>query len=186
MGASYIQDRDETGRVIVRTAATVKGWHYSALFFKVKTSTDEINCKDYSGNDLSGQFHIKRIDSQGSETTTKADAVKTIITWKPDYDYEIISGALRQKTKASQEVLLHVTGGVYNEATDHSPISVKPFVQSMDLSFFEEVKTDGRASKYMQHTTEGVPFGTNRFQYTLEHAAGFEHELLITLELFKS
>lgn len=179
-----IPDRDKNGRSIVRTAATISGWHYSSLNFKVKTSTGEVSCTAYDGSDLSVDFHVRRLDSNGIETSDSAQTVKTIVTWKPSYDYEIISGNLIQKAKSAQTLLLHVVGGVFNEASDHSPISVKPFVQSMDLSFFEEINTDGRASKYMAHTTEGVPFPTNRFQYIFEHAAGFEQEVLISLELF--
>lgn len=188
MGGVVIPDRDANGRTIVRTAATLAGWHYMAQFFKLETSTGNLVCKDSSGNDISSDFHVKRIDSNGAITTDKTQAVKTIFTWKPDYDYEIISGNIKQKTKAAQELLLHVTGGMYNEASnfDVIPGASGSFVQSMDLSFFEETKTDGRASKYMHKTTEGAPFSTNRFQYTFEHPAGFEHEVLISVEIFKA
>ena len=31
----FKEDRDESGRLISRTAATIKGWHYQALFFSL-------------------------------------------------------------------------------------------------------------------------------------------------------
>jgi hypothetical protein len=184
--AGDLNEYDESGRSIIRTAATIKGWHYHALFFEIETSTGSIVCKDHNGTDISTtEFSYIRYDDQGDVTTTDADTVKSVVTWKPAYDYEIISGNLKQKNKAAQDLRMWVTGGVYNELSNCTPISVAPFVTNMNLSFFEETRTDGRASKYMRQTTDGVPFGTNRFQYTFEHAAGFTHKVLISVELFK-
>lgn len=178
------EDLDETGRKIIRTAATIKGWHYSALFFTIETSTGSIYCKDYLGNDIN-HFNVIRYDENGQKTENDIDVVKTVVTWKPDYDYEIISGNIKQASKASQDVYLSVTGGLFLENMDDIPYAVKPFVQSMNLAFFEETRTDGRASKYMKTVSEGAPFPTNRFQYTFDHAKGFTHKTMISVEIFR-
>lgn len=177
-------DLDETGRSIIRTAATIKGWHYSALFFTIETSSGDIYCKDYLGNDIN-EFNVIRYNSNGDVTEIDNDAVKTVVTWKPNYDYEIISGNIKQKEKASEDLYLSVTGGLFLEHLNDAPYSIKPFVQSMNLAYFEETRTDGRASKYMKAYTEGAPYPTNRFQYTFTHSAGFKHKALISVEIFK-
>lgn len=186
MGVGSKPATDSTGRPIQRTAATIKGWHYQAFFFEYETSTGNIYCKDYTGNDLSSSFSILRYNNSGEITTTNADVVKDVITWKPDHDYEVVSANLKQGSKPASDLRMFVTGGMYNESTNDTPISVKSFVEGgMNLKFFDEVKTDGRASKYMPKTTEGAPYSTNRFQFTLKHHAGLEHSILISMETFK-
>ena len=181
-----IPERDDSGRAIIRSAATIKGWHYTALFFEIETSTGSLICSDHNGTDISTtDFICHRYDINDAITTTDAYVVKSVITWKPDYDYEIISGNLKQKSASIEDLEMWVTGGLYNEASNYEPLSVKAFVTNMNLAYFEETRTDGRASKFMQKTTEGAPFSTNRFQYVFKHSAGYAKKILFSVELFK-
>lgn len=183
---SVIPDRDESGRSIVRTAATVKGWHYQALSVEFQTGTGTVFCKDAFGNDLSNLFDVRRYDVNNVITNSAMNTVKSVLTFKIDIDFEIISGSLRQTSLSNSDLRVWVTGGMFNELNNYEPISVKEFVTGgLNLALVEDVITDGRASKFMKHITEGAPFPTNRFQYTFTHDAGFQKAVLITMEIFK-
>jgi hypothetical protein len=172
-----IADVDPTGRSIVRYAATVKGWHYQAhsVQFEVNKLNSIYN-KDVDGNDL-GFCEIKVYDANGDECTTQGSAdvngVKTVVTWKPDFDFEIISGNVRQMVKETVDTYIYVrlqsaTGlpAPYN----WFPV---PFTQGgINLNYIgadEPLKTDGRASKLVKAGTNGDYF---------EIIANYEADLL--------
>ena len=49
----------------------------------------------------------------------------------------------------------------------------------------DHIESDGRSSKFMVKTIEGVPFNANQFQFIIKHSAGYKHEIMIVLELYK-
>jgi hypothetical protein len=180
-------DQDPTGRPVVRTAATVKGWHYQFH------SVDFITCKlgsviniDVNGNDL-GFSELKVYKSDGSECTTQVDAdangVKSVLTWKPNFDFEIISGNTRQESKQSTNMRMYTTAKVYTGAPAPFDWFSIPFVQGgLNLKYIgadEILKTDGRASKLLKGS-QG-----DHFEITLTHDAGLQHELSIVFEIYK-
>lgn len=183
---THARDVDESGRAVIRQAATNKGWTYQALFLEYETSTGIFYCRDHLNNDLSSQFSLQRFSSESDLTQINLLVVKDVITWKPDFDYEIISGNIRQANLALLDNRMWVTGGMYNEASKYEPLVVKEFVTGgLNLTYIKEARTDGRASKFISHLTEGAPFPTNRFQWTLRHEAGVANKILVNLELFK-
>lgn len=182
---SFMPERDDSGRAIMRVAATVKGWHYYAIFFEYKTSDGTLVCEDEDGNDLSSMFSVKRFDINGNETTTKADVCVDQITMKETVDFEVMAGKLFQVTKPTDNIRLHVSGGMFDPNDNPVAGYVKTFVRNMNLKFVEELNTDGRASKFMKHTTEGAPYPTNVFQFRLRHDAGVEHEICIGFEEYQ-
>lgn len=153
-----IQDNDMFGRNIVRFAATIKGWHYQAhsIQFEVNKLGSIYN-KDADGNDL-GFSELKIYDSNGDECTTQGSAdisgVKTIVTWKPDYDFEIISGNVRQKEKETVDSYTHVRAKVATDLPAPYDWLAIPFTQGgINLNYIgadETLKTDGRASKLLR------------------------------------
>ena len=102
---------DAEGRQVTRVAVSNKGWHYQAHSVEFTTSTlDSCYNKDKNGVDL-GFTEIKLYNSNGDEITTQLDAdlncVKSVITWKPNFDFEIISGNVRQESKETFDMYLY-------------------------------------------------------------------------------
>lgn len=50
----------------------------------------------------------------------------------------------------------------------------------------EEVKTDGRASKYMKKDIPGVPYQANQLKLIVRHSAGTQHKLMVMIEFFRA
>ncbi len=161
-----IQETDTTGRLIVRYAATIKGWHYQAhcVQFEVNKLGSIYN-KDADGNDL-GISTIKIYDDQGDECTTQGsadtDGVKTVVKWAPDFDFEIISGNVRQISKETVDTYVHVRAQVATGLAAPNDFLAVPFTQGgINLNYIgadEVLKTDGRASKLISAGTNGDYF----------------------------
>ena len=182
-------DIDSEGRQVNRVAFSNKGWHYQAhsVEFEASVLNSTYN-KDKNGNDL-GFAEIKLYDSNGDEITTQASAdlncVKTVVTWKPNFDFEIISGNIRQESKESFDMYLYVG---LNSATGYpAPYNwfYVPFTQGgINMKYIgadEPLKTDGRTSKYVKAGTNG-----DHFEIVLNHGAGNKHSMSIIFEIYKS
>ena len=185
-------DSDMYGRPIVRYAATIKGWHYQAhsVQFEVNKLNSVYN-KDHDGVDL-GFAEIKVYDSNGDECTTQTSAdtngVKTIVTWKPDFDFEIISGNVRQITKETVDSYMHVIAKIYTGLPAPNDYLNVPFTQGgINLNYIgadEPLKTDGRASKLVKGTN------TDHFQFIINYDANLitnenRHKMSVILEIYK-
>lgn len=185
-------DLDITGRPIVRYAATVKGWHYQAhsVQFEVNKLGSVYN-KDKDGNDL-GFAELKIYDDNGDECTTQGsadtDGVKTVLTWKPDFDFEIISGHVRQLQKETVDSYVYVTARIATGLAAPNDWLDLPFVQGgVNLNYIgadEPLKTDGRASKLVR--------GSNgdHFEIVCNYEADLltnenRHKMSIVFEIYK-
>ena len=178
---------DDQGRQVVRRATSKKGWHYTAIASEVKSSTLGTYNKDYLGNDLN-EVVIRLYDVNDVEITdqTIADTscVKTIVTVSPAYDFEVIEGDLYQHTRPDEDIRLWTLAGI----PELGPSYVKVFSNGINLRFMspdDHIESDGRSSKFMVKTIEGVPFNANQFQFIIKHSAGYKHEIMIVLELYK-
>lgn len=185
-------DIDADERQIVRLAYAKPGWSYMAYPLEFTTAKfDSLHSKDYLGNNRS-DITVKFYDSEGAEVTTpgalnvnEASIVRTEVLFKPAYDYEMVSGSIRQDTTATQDVRLWVVGGIIELGGTY----VKEFAGGINLRYIgsdEEFKTDGRASKYMKKDIVGVPYQANQIKLILKHPAGLQHKLMITLEFFRA
>lgn len=175
---------DDDGRQIIRTAAGIKGWVYGALFFEFETSTGQLIALDAYGNDISSNFTVVRYNSSNEITTNTLLTVRTEVTWKPTYDYELIGGNIRQETTPITDIYVGVVGG----CTDLGGIYEKSFAQGLNLRRLtsgDHIETDGRASKYMKYTTTGVPYPTNKIKFITKHDAGVQHWVMANLEIFR-
>lgn len=152
------QDQDQTGRPVFRPAATIKGWHYQ--FHSVQFEVNKLNSiynKDYEGTDL-GFAELKIYDSNGNECTTQTSAdtsgVKTVLTWKPDFDFEVVAGNIRQLEKETVDSYVYVNAKVNTGLPAPNDKLTVPFVQGgLNLRYIgadETLKTDGRASKLLK------------------------------------
>jgi len=187
------KDADPTGREIVRYAATIKGWHYQAhsIEFEVNKLNSVYN-RDADGNDL-GYGEITIYDDQGNECTTQlsadSDGVKTVVTWKPDFDFEIISGNIRQATKETINSYVHVRLQSATGLPAPYDWFVVPFTQGgINLKYIgadEPLKTDGRASKLIPADSNGDYFEIiiNYPKNTLTNEN--RHEMSIIFEIYK-
>ena len=178
---------DDQGRQVVRRATSQKGWHYTAIAAEVKSSTLGTYNKDYLGNDLN-EVVIRLYDINDVEITDQSIAdtscVKTVVTVSPDYDFEVIEGDLYQHTRPDEDIRLWTLAGI----PELGPNYVKVFSNGINLRFMspdDHIESDGRSSKFMTKTIEGVPYNANQFQFIIKHSAGYKHELMIVLELYK-
>lgn len=184
-----LNDKDIDSRNIVRIAAANKGAAYKAHFFEFETSKlASLYCKDWE--DVSDpDITIKFYNSSNVELTTQAsldtDCVKTVITFAPGYDYEVISGSIHTVTQTTNDIRLWLVGG----ALELGAAGTKEFVRGLNLKFIsadEMIETDGRASKWMATTTTGVPYNTNQLQVIVRNdIAGDKHKIMMAFEYFK-
>lgn len=186
--SDHFYELDEQGRQIVRTAAGRAGWTYLARSIELETSKiGSLFSQDYTGNNLT-DVSLKFYNSNNQEVTTPNDEmsiVKTVLTVKPNYDYELISGNLRQQTSPNSDVRIWTIGGILELGGPY----VKEFTQCINMKFIgadEQVTTDGRASKYMKKDIVGVPYQGNQLQVIIRHTAGVYHKIMLILEYFRA
>ncbi len=177
---------DGEGRQTVRRATAKKGWHYSTITAEVKTSDTETYNKDYNGTDLN-YVTVKLYDDQDVEitdSTNYGDCVKTVVTIKPDYDFEVIEGDVYHHTRPTENVRLWTLAGI----PELGGAGTKVFVNGLNLRFMspdDHIQSDGRSSKFMSKVIPGLPYQGNQFQFILKHSAGYSHEVMIILECYR-
>lgn len=178
---------DTDGRQIIRAAAGKPGWTY--LTHPIEFQTSKLNSvydKDKDGADK-GVSSIKFYDVDNVEVTAvenESSITKTVILFKPGYDYELVAGSIQQISTPSSDLRIWVVGGVI----EYGGVYVKEFCGGVNMAFFspeESLKTDGRAAKYMKKDMVGVPYQTNQLQIIIKHTAGYQHRLLLVLEYFR-
>lgn len=188
-----LKEIDDDGRQIIKYATTYKGWRYLAHVIEVETACiTGVYSQDWTGSSR-GDYSLNFYDDQDVELATGTQAeldtqcVKTVVTFAPTYDYDIIGGNIHQQASPTEDLRLWVIAG----ATDlsHLPDTVKEFVGGLNMKFMgadEQITTDGRASARLNVATEGVPVPTNKMQYIFRHTAGFKHKIMIVLEYFRA
>lgn len=177
-----VEEMDNSGRKVVKTAAAQKGATYLANMCRVTTSS---GIKSLKWDGSAGDYSVKFYDSNNAEVAAdNAGCVKTIVTMSPGIDYEIISGKVHVAEKATQDVEMWVIGG----ATDLSayPGTVVEMIRNINFKYIQEgLISDGRASKFMSFSTEGVPVPTNKLQFIITHPAGHNYSFLVSVEMFR-
>jgi hypothetical protein len=179
---------DTDGRQIIRAAAGKPGWTYLAHPIEFQTAKlNSVYDKDKDGTDK-GISSIKFYDVNNTEITAvenQSSITKTVLLFKPGYDYELVSGSVQQINTPSSDLRVWVVGGIIEYGGPY----VKEFCSGVNMAFFspeESLKTDGRAAKYMKKDTTGVPYQTNQLQVIIKHDAGYQHRLLLILEYFRT
>lgn len=179
---------DEQGRQIIRAAAGQKGWVYFAHPIEFQTAKlDSLFEKTSSGANRSISS-IKFYDTNNVEVTDaqyESTIVKTVVLFKPSYDYELIAGSIQQIQSPITDVRIWVLGGIVELGSAY----MKEFAGGINMAFYganEPVKTDGRSAKYMKKDIVGVPYQANQLQIIVTHEAGIQHKLSLTLEYFRA
>lgn len=185
---SQLSDTDNAGRDIVRVAASNKGTAYKAHFFDFTSSKlNSLVCKSWMSS-MDTSFSTKYYKADGTEITTQADmdlyCIKTVVTFAPMFDYELVSGTVNLHTTPSENVRLWVVGG----APELGNMGVKEFIKNLNLKYIsssETLQTDGRASKYMKKSTMGVPYNTNQLQIVvISDTVGYQCDIMMAFEYF--
>lgn len=178
---------DEQGRQILRVAAGQAGWTYLAHTVEFETSKfNSIYEKTYTGTnrDISSIKFYDIDDVEVTDPINEGDIVKSVVLIKPPYDYELISGALRQTETPTSDVRVWVVGGII----ELGGVYVKEFAGGLNMKFYREgdsMQTDGRAAKYMKKDIPGVPFQGNQLQIIVTHNPGLKHKLKLVIEYYK-
>ena len=203
-----IKERDDSGREVIRTAATDKGWAYLAHPIEFETSNiNSVFSENWKGESR-GECSLRFYDDQGAELTTQNDidssCVETRLTIKLGHDFDIVSGKLEQHQQPLgnngklTDLRLYTLIGIFDQngvafdpdgpGTAWSE-QVTEFVGGVNLKYFntnQELQTDGRAGKKLfQIVNDQIPFDQNQMQLILKHEAGFKHELMVILEYFR-
>lgn len=183
-----ILDIDTQGRQVQRIAAGQAGWVYFAHPVEIETAKVGSLYEKTSANANRSSCSTKFYDANDAEVTAaenEATIVKTVLLFKPSYDYELISGSIQQIVSPSTDVRVWVMGGIIELGGAY----VKEFGGGLNMIYFganEAVKTDGRAAKYMKKDIVGVPYQANQLQMIIKHTAGHQHKLMFILEYFRA
>ena len=169
-------------------AAGQSGWVYFAHPIEFETAKiGSLYEKVNSGSDRSISS-VKFYDVNNAEVTAaenEANIVKTVILFKPSYDYELIAGSLQQASSPASDLRVWVVGGIIELGGAY----VKEFAGGINMLYFganEALKTDGRAAKYMVKDIAGVPYQAIQLQIIVKNNAGYQHKLMMILEYFRA
>lgn len=168
---------DSDGATLSRTKATRSGWSYQLHSLEFTTAkNNSMHNESINGNDL-GYCTFTMYNDQDVETTTNSEAVKTVVEWEPNYDYEIIGAKVTQSTPPNDNVRVWVQA-----VPDYAgPIFAEG---GINLKLTSNIDVDGRAAKLLKNDNP-VP-GSGKFKIVCKHSAGFQHEIQLLLEIFKS
>ena len=180
---------DIDGVPLSRTKITKTGWHFQAQTLELITSKlDSVYNKDSDGNDL-GFTSIKYYNANNDELiapnqgTLDTDCVKTVITWEPTYDYEIIGGTLYQSTIPANDVRLWIIA--VPDLTVEQGGSV-PFAEGgLNLKHMGTgaiMELDGKSPKLMSYNNT---YHTNKFQLIVKHSVGDQNPLMLVFKIFE-
>lgn len=178
---------DSENAPLNRTKTTKTGWHYQPHWLEINTSkynTAGFYNEDVDGNDL-GYVTCKIYDTNGTEITSaanEANAVKTVITWEPTEDYEIVASKIFQASAPSVDVRLWVEGlPDVSYANGGSRFFAEGGVNLKMLGDGAAADTDGRSSKYL---TYNATYHTNKFEVTVKYPVGTAHSFALMWEIY--
>lgn len=181
--ASMLEPVDAEGAVTSRSKAAKAGW--KAQFQTVRISTSTTNGyynKNKNGGDL-GFCTYTMYDAQNQITTDEASCVKTILTWEPTFNMELVGGRLFQKHSPTSDIWLYVTAAAHIPANYGGSIEfLQGGMNLQDIPESGEVDFDGRVAKYIPYDTV---YHSGRFEILLKHDAGVKHSFSLVFELFK-
>lgn len=178
---------DSDNAPISRVKAAKSGWTYHLTAPEFITSTiNSLVHQDVSGNNLN-EASVKFYDTNNTELTTQGscdiDCVKTVFTFEPTWNYEIIGGTLKTIGTVTENVRIWVIA-VPDISAQYG--GSKVMVQGANLKFIDPnngIEADGRASKYMAYS---ATYHTNKLQVTIKHPAGHKEDIMMAFEVFRS
>lgn len=174
---------DENGRILIRQVAAAAGWKAQFQSIRISTATSNgVHNKNKAGADL-GFCTYTMYDAENAVTTDPTIATKTIVTWEPTHNMEIVGGRLFQKTSPTTDVWLYVTAAAHIPAQYGGSIAfAEGGINLTDVSDGGKVDFDGRVSKFIAYDPT---YHSGRFEILLKHDAGVQHTFSIVFDLFK-
>jgi hypothetical protein len=175
--------KDENGRQLVRTVAGSSGWKAQFHSVRVTTSTvDGFYNKDKNGNNL-GFCTYTMYDVNNQVTAVENDCVKTVVTWEPNHDIEIIGGKVSQRQAPATDVWMYITAAAHIPAQYGGNIAfAEGGINLYDVGEGGKSDFDGRASKFIKYDPV---YHSGRFEILIKHDAGIKHSFSLILEIFK-
>lgn len=198
-----LSDKDDTGRDVVRTASTDKGWAFK--FHCVELTTAKANghySKNWKGEEAFSNVIYKFFDDTGAEVDPSM-ATKSVLTLDLGDDYDIIAGSIMQYKRPElagtpQDVRLYTLIGIFDPTgTPFDPDGpgtawkeqVTEFVGGINLKFVTdkgEIETDGRSGKKLFRVVNSmIPFNQNQIQIIVNHPAGFQHDIQMSVQYYR-
>ncbi len=178
---------DSNGIPLARTKITKSGWHFQLHGTEFTTGKlSSIYNKDVNDNDL-GYTTIKFYNSSdvelvaGTQAELDSSCVKTVFTWEPDEDIDVIGGVLEQPTPTNSDVRLWVIA--IPDLTPAQGGSV-PFTQGgINLRYISgNLDIDGKTAKTLPYD---ATYHTSKFQMTLKHDVGHQSPIHMVFKLYR-
>lgn len=178
--------KDIDGSVIIRSKAAKAGWTYHLTAPEFVTSTiSSLYHKDVAGSDLN-ESTLKFYDTNNVELITQGtcdtDCVKTVLSFEPTWDYEIIGGTVKTSEAVTENIRIWVVA-IPDVTAQYG--GSKVMVQGINLKFVDPdngVEADGRVAKYMTYSATNH---TNKLQLIIKHPAGVKVAMIIAFEVYK-
>lgn len=185
-----VSSLDLDGALVVRQKAAKKGWHYAVtpIEFESARRSTSVYSRTSDGTDRDG-VTLKVYDDEDEEITEDgvdyanlAVAVKTVIDFEPEYDYEVIGGFIRSINDISSDIRLWIV------AVPDIPEMYggsKEMVGGLNLNYMKPenvFNVDGRVSKYL---TYNATYHTNKLRIILKYPAGTNEKLAVHIEHYK-
>ena len=181
--SANIKRNDGDGDALARFKIAPTGWIYQAFCFEFEIGKyNSLYCKDVSGSNISG-ITYKIYDGSNVEITnsgSEGNAVKTVVTFEPAWDYCIVSGRIDQLSIATSDIRMWTIGVPdIPEAYGGS----KTFVNGLNLKFVDDLVTEGRAPKRLNYS---ATYHTNKLQFTFKHDTSTAHRCMVIIDLYKA
>ena len=181
---------DSEGFPVNKRKITRTGWHLEAQCVEFQTSKlSSIFNEDKDGNDL-GFTTIKFYNSSdteltaGTQTELDNNCVKTVLTWEPGHDYEILGANIEQASTPTTDVRLWVTA--VPDLTPAQGGSI-PFIQGglnlRRIGAGGELNVDGKVPKLMSYD---ATYHTNKFEVLVQHDVGVIHPIFFVVTMYKA
>lgn len=187
--ANY-NNRDTDGALIVRNKAAKKGWSFWAVPVEITTSTlsGSLFSQSSDGTNLSW-INCKIYNASNAEITTAglldanlATCVKTVLDFEPNFDFEIIGGALRINSNPASDIRLWIVGAPDIPAEYGGS---KEFASGINLKFLapdSSFEIDGRVTKFL---TYNPATHQGKMRLILKHPAGTQINLQMVIHLYR-
>jgi hypothetical protein len=178
---------DSNGAPLSRTKITRTGWHFQ--LHGVEFCTSQLNStfnEDKDGNDL-GFTTLKFYNSSNVELTAgtqaelDANCIKTVLTWEPTEDIEIIGGVLEQPTPPTTNMRLWATA--IPDLTPAQGGSVPFTTGGVNLRYISgNLDLDGKTPKLLPYD---ATYHTNKFEIVVKHETGVINPVHMLFKVFR-
>ncbi len=180
---SMLEPVDAEGASVSRGKAAKAGW--KAQFHSIRISTATVGGvynKNKSGQDI-GFCTYTMYDVNGQVTADVVQCVKTVVTWEPTHNMEIVGGRLLQRSAPTTDVWMYVTAAAHIPAQYGGSVTFTDGgINLYDVGDGGETDFDGRAAKFVAYDPINH---SGRFEILLKHDAGVQHSFSLIFELFK-